>query len=61
MARNGRHVLTWGGNRGSIDPWRASADWRPGPHTLTYRVRDNALNETTVSVTVEKLRRASRR
>jgi hypothetical protein len=57
MSRNDRHVLTWGGNGGSIEPWWASADWRPGLHTLTFRVRDNALNETTVSVTVEKLRR----
>ena len=46
MSRNGRHVLTWGGNGGSIDPWWASADWRPGTHTLTFRVRDNAHNET---------------
>jgi hypothetical protein len=61
MSHNGRHVLTWGGNGGSIEPWWASADWRPGLHTLTFRVRDNAHNETTVSVTVEKLRRASRR
>jgi hypothetical protein len=61
MSRNGRHVLTWGGNGGGIEPWWASADWRPGPHTLTFRVRDNAANETSVSVTVEKLRRGSRR
>jgi hypothetical protein len=30
-------------------------------HTLTFSVRDNALNQTSVSVTVEKLRRSSRR
>jgi hypothetical protein len=62
MAHNGEHVLTWGGNGGGIEPWWASEDWKPGLHTLTFRVRDNAHNETTVSVTVEKLRRrASKR
>jgi hypothetical protein len=57
LARDGRHVRSWGGSGGSIDPWWESADWRPGPHTLTFSVRDNALNETSVSVTVQKLRR----
>jgi Cellulase (glycosyl hydrolase family 5) len=61
LAHNGEHVRTWGGSGGSIAPWWGSADWRPGTHTLTFRVRDNALNQTTVNVTVEKLRRASRR
>jgi hypothetical protein len=28
-------------------------------HTLTFRVRDNAHNETSVTVTVEKVRRSS--
>jgi hypothetical protein len=60
MARNGRHVVSWGGSGGSIEPWWGSRDWRPGRHTLTFRVRDNAHNETSVSVTVEKLRRPSR-
>ncbi len=60
MSHNGRHVLTWGGNGGSIEPWWASADWRPGTHTLTFRVRDNAHNETSVTVTVEKVGRRSR-
>jgi hypothetical protein len=60
MSRNGRHVLTWGGNGGSIEPWWESEDWRLGVHTLTFRVRDNAHNETTVTVTVEKVRRSSR-
>ena len=60
MSRNGRHVLTWGGNGGSIEPWWASQDWRLGTHTLTFRVRDNAHNETSVTVTVEKVRRSSR-
>jgi hypothetical protein len=59
MSRNGEHVLTWGGNGGSIEPWWASADWRLGAHTLTFRVRDNAHNETSVTVTVEKVRRSS--
>jgi hypothetical protein len=60
MSRNGRHVLSWGGTGGSIEPWWASADWRPGKHTLTFSVRDNAQNETSVTVTVEKIRRSSR-
>ena len=34
-----------------------SADWEPGVHTLTFRVRDYAHNETTVSVRVEKTRK----
>jgi Cellulase (glycosyl hydrolase family 5) len=59
MSRNGRHVLTWGGRGGSIEPWWASKDWRPGVHTLTFRVRDNAQNETSVTVAVEKVRRRS--
>jgi hypothetical protein len=54
-------VLTWGGNGGSIEPWWASADWRLGVHTLTFRVRDNAHNQTSVTVTVEKVRRRSSR
>jgi hypothetical protein len=61
MSRNGRHVLTWDGKGGGIEPWWASEDWRPGKHTLTFRVRDNAQNETSVTVTVEKVRRSSRR
>jgi hypothetical protein len=61
LALNGRHVRSWGGSGGSIAPWWASADWRPGPHTLTFRVRDQAHNETTVTVAVQKLRRSSRR
>jgi hypothetical protein len=61
MAHNGRHVRSWGGSGGSIAPWWGSADWRPGRHTLTFSVRDRAHNETTVSVTVEKLPRASKR
>jgi hypothetical protein len=59
LSADGRHVRTWGGSGGSIDPWWATADWRPGPHTLTFRVRDDALNETSVSVTVHKVRRAT--
>ena len=31
-------------------PWWASADWPPGPHTLTFSVRDYAQNQTTVTV-----------
>ena len=57
LAADGQHVRTWGGTGGSIDPWWATEKWKPGPHTLTFRVRDNALNETTVSVTVTKVRR----
>ena len=56
LAHNGRHVRSWGGSGGSIAPWWGSADWRPGRHTLTFRVRDRAFNETSLSVTVEKLR-----
>jgi hypothetical protein len=57
LARDGRHVRSWGGSGGSIDPWWESADWKPGPHRLTFSVRDNALNETSVTVTVQKVRR----
>lgn len=60
MSLDGRHVRSWGGSGGSIDPWWSSETWRPGPHTLTFRVRDNAHNETSVSVTVQKLRRRGR-
>jgi hypothetical protein len=56
LAADGEHVRTWGGTGGSIDPWWATEKWKPGPHTLTFKVRDNALNETTVSVTVVKVR-----
>jgi hypothetical protein len=61
LAADGEHVRSWGGSGGSIDPWWATADWRPGPHTLTFSVRDYAHNQTTVSVAVEKARRRSRR
>ena len=57
LAADGQHVRTWGGTGGSIDPWWATEKWKPGPHTLTFRVRDNALNETTKTVTVFKLGR----
>jgi hypothetical protein len=57
MALDGRHVRSWGGSGGSIDPWWGSADWTPGVHTLTFSVRDRAQNPSTVSVRVEKLRR----
>jgi hypothetical protein len=59
---DGRHVRSWGGHGGSIDPWWSSAHWTPGTHTLTFRVADAARNGTTVHVTVRKLaRRSSRR
>ena len=51
LAADGAHVRTWGGSGGSIDPWWATEKWKPGPHTLTFRVRDNAHNESTVTVT----------
>ena len=54
---DGQHVRSWGGSGGSIDPWWGSADWKPGPHTLTFSVRDRAQNATSVSVRVEKVRR----
>ena len=57
MALDGEHVRSWGGSGGSIAPWWGSADWRPGIHTLTFSVRDRAMNPATVSVRVEKLRR----
>jgi hypothetical protein len=57
LAADGRHVRSWGGSGGSIDPWWGSADWKPGLHTLTFSVRDRAQNATTVSVRVEKVRR----
>jgi hypothetical protein len=57
LALDGQHIRSWGDGGGSISPWWDSADWRPGLHTLTFRVRDYAQNETTVSVRVEKLRR----
>jgi hypothetical protein len=57
LALNGRHIRSWGDGGGSISPWWDSADWKPGLHTLTFRVRDYAQNETTVSVQVEKTRR----
>jgi Cellulase (glycosyl hydrolase family 5) len=57
LALDGEHVRSWGGSGGSIAPWWGSADWRPGPHTLTFSVRDFAQNATSVSVQVEKLRR----
>jgi Cellulase (glycosyl hydrolase family 5) len=61
LSHNGRHVRSWGGSGGSIKPWWGSEDWRPGKHTLTFSVRDHAHNEATTSVTVEKVRRASKR
>jgi Cellulase (glycosyl hydrolase family 5) len=62
LALDGRHVRSWGGRHGSINPWWGSADWSPGAHTLTFEVRDAADNETSVNVTVRKLdRRKSRR
>ena len=57
LALDGQHIRSWGDGGGSISPWWDSADWKPGLHTLTFRVRDYAQNETTVSVRVEKLRR----
>jgi hypothetical protein len=57
IALDGQHVRSWGGSGGSIDPWWGSADWSPGPHTLTFTVRDFAQNATAVNVRVEKLRR----
>jgi Cellulase (glycosyl hydrolase family 5) len=57
MALDGQHVRSWGGSGGSIAPWWGSADWTPGVHTLTFSVRDRAMNPATVSVRVEKLRR----
>jgi hypothetical protein len=57
LALDGQHVRSWGGSGGSIDPWWGSADWTPGPHTLTFSVRDYAQNATTVHVRVEKIRR----
>jgi len=57
MALDGKHIRSWGGSGGSIAPWWDSADWAPGMHTLTFRVRDFAQNETTLNVSVEKLRR----
>ena len=62
LTHNGSPVRSWGGTGGWIRPWWGSKDWRPGRHTLTFRVRDNAHNETAVTVTVEKLHpRKSRR
>jgi hypothetical protein len=55
LALDGEHVTSWA-RSGSIDPWWASADWKPGVHTLTFRVADYAQNETTLDVHVEKLR-----
>jgi Cellulase (glycosyl hydrolase family 5)/Bacterial Ig domain len=57
LSHNGRHVRSWGGSGGSIRPWWESEKWRPGLHTLTFSVRDHAHNETTTTVTVEKVRR----
>jgi hypothetical protein len=56
LALNGRHIRSWGDGGGSIAPWWDSEKWAPGVHTLTFRVRDHAQNETNVSVRVEKLR-----
>ena len=56
LAADGEHVRTWGGSGGSISPWWETEKWTPGPHTLTFRVRDNAHNETVASVTVVKVR-----
>ena len=56
LALDGQHVTSWGEGRGSISPWWDSEKWKPGVHTLTFRVRDYANNETTVSVRVEKTR-----
>jgi Bacterial Ig domain len=56
MALDGAHVTSWA-RSGRIEPWWASADWPPGPHTLTFTVRDYAQNQASVSVTVQKLRR----
>jgi len=61
LAHNGRHVRSWGAPGGSIAPWWESERWRPGAHTLTFSVRDRAFNEASVTVTVEKLRRSSKR
>jgi len=61
LAADGEHVRSWGGSGGSIDPWWATADWTPGPHTLTFDVRDYANNEATLTVPVVKVRRSSKR
>jgi hypothetical protein len=58
LAADGEHVRSWGGSGGSIDPWWGSADWKRGPHTLTFSVRDRAQNATTVHVRVEKVGRS---
>jgi hypothetical protein len=57
LAADGAHVRTWGGSGGSIDPWWATEKWKRGPHTLTFRVRDNALNDAAVTITVHKVGR----
>jgi len=57
LALDGEHIRSWGGNGGSIAPWWGSADWSPGPHTLTFSVKDFANNATAATVTVTKTRR----
>jgi hypothetical protein len=57
LALDGQHVRSWRAPGGSIRPWWGSADWKPGPHTLTFSVRDRAFNAAATSITVEKVRR----
>jgi hypothetical protein len=60
LALDGQHVRSWRAPGGSIRPWWGSADWKPGPHTLTFSVRDRAFNAAAVDVTVEKVKRRRR-
>ena len=59
LALDGEHVASFRG-RGEIAPWWASEKWAPGPHTLTFTVKDRANNETTKSIQVIKLGRRRR-
>jgi hypothetical protein len=57
---DGKHVRSWGTATGSIAPWWATEDWRAGPHTLTFSVRDRAQNPASVTVRVFKVRKSRR-
>jgi hypothetical protein len=54
---DGRRIRTWHQRRGHIRPWWASAHWRRGRHTLTFKAHDHARNVARVTVHVVKVRR----
>jgi hypothetical protein len=53
---DGRRIRSWHDKRGHIRPWWATARWRRGPHTLTFKAHDHARNVATRTVHVTKVR-----